>query len=152
MPAAFNNIVGLKPSLGRLSTQGVVPACRSLDCVSIFALTAADAATVLNAAEGFDSADAYSRPLRNQAVAGMRFGVPLPEQLQFFGDAEYARLFAETAARLEAIGGTRIDIDFSAFLDAARLLYEGPWIAERYAAVGDFLEANPDAVLPVTAG
>src|SRR5208282_2884457 len=76
VPAAFNNILGLKPTLGRLSTQGVVPACRSIDCVSIFALTAGDAARVLDVAEGFDPADAYSRPLRNRAIAGLRFGVP----------------------------------------------------------------------------
>lgn len=150
VPAAFNNIVGLKPSLGRLSAQGVVPACRSLDCVSIFALTAADAAAVLDAAEGFDAADAYSRPVRNQAIAGMRFGVPRAEQLQFFGDTEYARLFTEAIGRVESMGGIRVDIDFSPFLDAARLLYEGPWIAERYAAVGGFMDANPDALLPVT--
>jgi allophanate hydrolase len=150
VPAAFNNIIGLKPSLGRLSTAGVVPACRSLDCVSIFALTALDAATVLEIAEGFDAADAYSRPLENRALTGFRVGVPRPDQLNFFGDAEYARLFDETVRRLDALGGSPIDIDFDPFLDAARLLYEGPWIAERYAAVGAFLESNPDALLPVT--
>src|ERR1700723_3337840 len=85
IPAAFNNIVGLKPSLGRLSTRGVVPACRSLDSVSIFALTCGDAAAVLDAAEGFDAADAYSRVLTDAPLAGKRFGVPRPQDLQFFG-------------------------------------------------------------------
>jgi len=150
IPAGFNNIVGLKPSLGRLSTQGVVPACRSIDCVSIFALTAEDAAEVLGVAEGFDAADAYSRPLRNRALPGLRFGVPRADQLQFFGDGEYARIFADACLRLEDLGGTRIDIDFGPFLEAARLLYEGPWVAERYAAVGKFLEANPGAGVSVT--
>lgn len=150
VPAAFNNILGLKPSLGRLSTAGVVPACRSIDCVSIFALTAGDAARVLRVAEGFDASDAYSRPLRNRGLAGLRFGVPRPDQLQFFGDGEYAALFAASVARLENLGGSRVDIDFTPFLGAARLLYEGPWIAERYADLGGFLEANPDAALPVT--
>ncbi|HXC09926.1 MAG TPA: allophanate hydrolase [Steroidobacteraceae bacterium] len=151
VPAAFNNIVGLKPSLGRLSTHGVVPACRSLDCVSIFALTAQDAAVVLDVCEGFDPEDPFSRPLRNASIANLRFGVPRPEQLQFFGDSEYARLFAEAIARLESRGGTRVDIDFRPFLEAARLLYDGPWVAERYAAVGRFMDAHPDALFPVTA-
>jgi len=150
VPAAFNNILGLKPSLGRLSTSGVVPACRSLDCVSIFSLTADDAARVLKVAEGFDSADAYSRPRNDRSIPGLRFGVPRQEQLQFFGDAEYSRLFAESAKRLENLGGSRIEIDFAPFLDAARLLYDGPWIAERYAAVGEFMAANPHALLDVT--
>jgi allophanate hydrolase len=150
VPAAFNNILGLKPSLGRLSTTGVVPACRSLDCVSIFALCADDAATVLGVAEGFDAADVYSRPLQNRALTGLCVGVPRAAQLEFFGDTEYARLFDETVRRLEDVGGALLEIDFAPFLEAARLLYEGPWIAERYAAVGGFLEANPDALLAVT--
>ena len=151
VPAAFNNLIGVKPSLGRLSTRGVVPACRSLDCVSIFALTVADAACVLDVAAGFDDEDPYSRDLGHVAIPGLRFGVPRPEQLQFFGDAEFARLFAAAVARLESCGGTRVDVDFAPFLDAARLLYEGPWVAERYAAVGRFMQAHPDALLPVTA-
>jgi len=150
VPAAFNNLVGLKPSLGRLSTRGVVPACRSLDCVSIFALTAADAARVLDAAESFDAEDPYSRVLGNTPVPGRRFGVPYARQLQFFGDAEYARLFDAAIARLESWGATRVEIDFAPFLDAARMLYEGPWLAERHAAVGRFMDANPGALLPVT--
>jgi len=150
VPAAFNNIVGLKPSNGRLSTRGVVPACRSLDCVSIFALTAEDAALVLDAAEGFDAADPYSRKMGNQAFTGLRFGVPRPDHLQFFGDTEYERLFAVTVQQLQILGGSVLEIDFQAFLEAARLLYEGPWIAERYAAVGSFIDAHPGAVHPVT--
>ena len=151
IPAAFNNLIGLKPSLGRLSTRGVVPACRSLDCVSIFALTAEDAQTVFNVAEGFDAEDPYSRAPGDAPIAGMRFGVPRREQLQFFGDYEYAQLFDAAVARLQSLGGTPVDIDFAPFLDAARLLYEGPWLAERYAAVGQFMQAHPDALLSVTA-
>jgi allophanate hydrolase len=150
VPAAFNNLIGLKPTLGRLSTRGVVPACRSLDCVSIFALTAQDAATVLDAAQGFDPEDPYSRRLGHTAIPGRRFGVPRREQLRFFGDAEYERLFEASLARLAGGGGTRVEIDFAPFLDAARLLYEGPWLAERYAAVGKFMEAHPGALVPVT--
>ncbi len=151
VPAAFNNLIGLKPSLGRLSTRGVVPACRSLDCVSIFALTASDAARVLDVAEGLDPEDPYSRALGNAAIAGRRAGVPRREQLQFFGDAEYSALFDAAVERLETMGFTVVEIDLTPFLDAARLLYEGPWLAERYAAVGPFMEANPHALFPVTA-
>ena len=150
VPAAFNNLVGLKPSLGRLSARGVVPACRSIDCVSIFALTAEDARRVLDAAEGFDADDPYSRRLGDAPVAGSRVGVPRPGQLEFFGDAGYAAAFAEAIARLRTLGATVVEIDFTPFLEAARLLYDGPWIAERYAAVGAFIDAHPQSVHPVT--
>lgn len=150
VPAAFNNIIGLKPSNGRLSTRGVIPACRSLDCISIFALTAQDAACVLDAAEGFDAADPYSRSMGNIGFTGLRVGVPRADQLQFFGDADYPRLFQSAVEHLQALGGQVVEVDFAPFLDAARLLYEGPWIAERYAAVGAFLEAHPEAVHPTT--
>jgi allophanate hydrolase len=152
VPAAFNNIIGLKPSNGRLSTGGVVPACRSLDCIAIFALTAEDAARVLDVAEGFDVEDPYSRVSGNRTLAGLRFGVPRPDQLQFFGDTEYERLWDRAVRQLESLGGSPVEIDFAPFLDAARLLYEGPWIAERYAAVGWFVDAHPDATHPVTRG
>lgn len=145
VPAAFNNLIGLKPTNGRLSTRGVVPACRSLDCVSIFALTADDAARVCAVAEGFDAEDPYSRaPGPSRPL--VRFGVPRADQLEFFGDTEYARLFGEARARLESLGGRAVEIDFTPFRAIARLLYEGPWIAERYAAVGEFLQRHADEV------
>jgi allophanate hydrolase len=150
VPAAFNNIVGLKPSNGRLSTRGVVPACRSLDCVSVFALTSEDAGSVLDAAEGYDAADPYSRKMGDRGLNGWRVGVPRRDQLQFFGDAEYARLFDAAVRRLESLGGDVKEIDFDPFLEAARLLYEGPWIAERYAAVGSFIDAHLREVHPIT--
>ncbi len=150
VPAAFNNLVGLKPSLGRLSTRGVVPACRSIDCVSIFALTAADAARVLESASGFDAEDAYSRAAQERPIGGARIGVPRASQLEFFGDRGYAAAFARALEHLAALGATLREIDFAPFLEAARLLYEGPWVAERYAAVGEFIEAHPQSVHPVT--
>jgi allophanate hydrolase len=150
IPAAFNNIVGLKPSLGRLSTRGVVPACRSLDCVSIFALTTEDAAAVLRVAEGFDADDPFSRRQTERPLSGRRFGVPHGGQLQFFGDGEYARLFEQAIARIESLGGSIVRIDFAPFLDAAQLLYGGPWVAERYAALEEFIRRRPDALHPVT--
>ena len=150
VPAAFNNLIGLKPSNGSLSTRGVVPACRSLDSVSIFALTAQDAAAVLDAAEGVDAEDPYSRRNVARALRGLRVGVPRAEQLRFFGDADYERLFDEAVSTVEQLGGRVVAVDLAPHLEAARLLYEGPWIAERYAAVGAFIEAHPDAVHPIT--
>ncbi|HJY76228.1 MAG TPA: allophanate hydrolase [Burkholderiales bacterium] len=157
VPAAFNNIVGLKPTRGLLSARGVVPACRSLDCVSVFGLTAADTAAVMRAAQGFDPGDPFSRraapPARAlpRSFAGLRFGVPRAEQLQFFGNPETPELFQKMLERLEGLGGERKSVDFGPFLETARLLYEGPWVAERYVAIRDFIERNPRALHPVTA-
>ena len=155
VPAAFNNLVGLKPSCGLLSTRGVVPACRSLDVVSILALTARDAQSVLAVAQGHDPADPYSRPAqahgrRFPAGDPFRFGVPRADQLDFFGDTINPVLFADAVGRLEALGGQRVEIDFAPFLETARLLYGGPWVAERYHAIRDFIEGQPAAVFPVT--
>ncbi|MGX2028877.1 allophanate hydrolase [Methylocaldum gracile] len=153
VPAAFNNLVGLKPTPGLISTSGVVPACRSLDCVSIFALTAGDARRVFRVVATFDPSDPYARcdgTARPEFAERFRFGVPRPDQLEFFGDKDAERLFAAAAERLEAIGGRRIEIDFAPFLETARLLYEGPWVAERYLAIRDLLDRDPDAVYPVT--
>ncbi|HUV99399.1 MAG TPA: allophanate hydrolase [Gallionella sp.] len=154
VPAAFNNLVGVKPTRGRLSNRGVVPACRSLDCVSVFSLNTADAATVLSVAAGYDEQDAYSRRSLTHGFdfgrAGtFRFGIPRAEQLQFFGNRQSAELFARSCDALRAIGGTAVEIDFSPFLNAARLLYEGPWVAERYAAIRDFFDVHPGAIHPV---
>jgi allophanate hydrolase len=151
VPAAFNNLIGLKPSCGLLSTRGVVPACRTLDCVSIFAASASDTQRVLRVAEGFDLHDDYSRTVERHAfsTSAFRFGVPRADQLQFFGDGEYARLFSISVDRLEKLGGTRVEIDFEPFLESARLLYEGPWVAERYAAIAAFVERSPQSLHPV---
>jgi len=152
VPAAFNNLIGLKPTRGSLSTRGVVPACRSLDCVGILALGAADAAQVLAVARGFDPQDPYSRsasPTPGVISPEFRFGVADERQLQFFGDREYQRLFAAARARLEALGGTAVRIDLAPWLAAGELLYGGAWLAERYCAVGGFIDAHPEEVLPV---
>jgi allophanate hydrolase len=154
VPAAFNNLVGHKPTCGLISTQGVVPACRTLDCVSIFALTAQDVATVLETAQGFDAQDAYSRQtdiLKSKHLnQSFTFGVPRQDQLAFFGNLETPALFQQAIKQLETIGGKAIEIDFSAFLETARLLYEGPWVAERYTAICEFFESQPEAIFPVT--
>ena len=158
VPAAFNGLVGLKPSRGSLSARGVVPACRSLDCVSIFALNPDDAQTVWTVARGFDAEDAYSRPPRPGeeaapwAAGEFTFGVPPASQLEFFGDDHAAALFAGAAAKLEAAGGRKVEIDFSIFRAAAELLYSGPWVAERYAAIRGFIEQHAEAMNPVVRG
>ena len=154
VPAALNNIVGLKPTKGALSTRGMVPACRSLDCVSIFALTAEDARAVLAVARGFDGRDPWSRQpaavALPDAIAGCRIGVPRPSQLEFFGNRDAERLFGAAVAALERLGARRVEVDFAPFLEAARLLYGGPWVAERYQAIREFFDRRPEAVFPVT--
>lgn len=153
VPAAFNNIVGIKPTRGLVSPRGVVPACRSLDCVSVFAGTVADAWQVLEVLAGYDPKEPMSREAppraleRAGALGSFRFGVP--SSLEFFGNAEYARLFDEARRTLEALGGTAVSVDVEPLVAAAALLYGGPWVAERFAAVGEFIEAHPDEVNPV---
>jgi allophanate hydrolase len=151
VPAMFNKLWGIKPSKGRLSTRGVVPACRTLDCVSIFALNAADSQTVLKVAEGFDCEDAYSLPTADVLLpVSKKIGVPKPAQLMFFGDAGYEAAWEKTLVDLAAKGWEIETIDFEPFLKAARLLYEGPWVSERTAALKGFLESNPDDFFPAT--
>jgi allophanate hydrolase len=151
VPAAFNNIAGLKPTKGLISTRGVVPACRSQDCVSIFAGSAGAAFRVLEVAQGFDPADPYSRKPPGGAVApealpdSFRFGIP-GTGLEFFGDAEAEARYWESVERLQSLGGIRVEIDFAPFQAAARLLYEGPWVAERLAALRAFGFDKPDAM------
>jgi allophanate hydrolase len=157
VPAAFNNLVGLKPTRGLISPRGMVPACRPYDCITVFALTVADALAVLDVAQGFDPEEAFSRPappgfaLRQTAPAQFRFGVPRPDQRRFFGDTEAEALFDAAIARAESLGGTAEAIDYAPWLEAASLLY-GPLVAERAAVVGDFIAANPGAADPVVAG
>ncbi|WP_440482207.1 allophanate hydrolase [Serratia marcescens] len=154
VPAGFNNIVGLKPTKGRLSNRGVVPACRLNDTVSVFALTVADAAQVAELASGFDTADPYSRPDPHTAPADIpaapRFAVPA--QLEFFGDVQAERAFHRALAQLQAGGATLEPLDFAPFRTLAEQLYYGPWVAERTVAIEQVLEANPQAIDPVVRG
>lgn len=142
VPAAFNNIYGLKPTKGVLSTIGVVPACASLDCVSVFTRDVRTAQRVFAAAKPRGVAPAW-------AYGTFRFGVPRAEDLEFFGDEAAAGLYAGAVAKLEAAGGKRVEFDFTPFKNAAQLLYSGPWVAERYVAVGGFLEGHPNDAHPV---
>ncbi len=154
VPAGLNNIVGLKPSLGLISTAGVVPACRSLDCISIFALTTDDAFAALQAIAGPDANDPYSRArplgglgaLPNEA----RIGVPIGGQRIFFGDRASAAAFDLAIERCAKLGARIVEIDMEPFYETARLLYEGPWVAERYIVLRSLLASSPDSIHPVT--
>jgi allophanate hydrolase len=146
--------VGLKPSLGALSTSGVVPACRTLDTISIFARDVADAFTVFQAACAFDKEDAYCRPFPQSALSalpsGIRLGVPRPDQRQFFDDTDAADAFSRDIQLAASLGARIVEFDFEPFTEVARALYDGPWVAERYAATKPLIEDNPEALLPVT--
>jgi allophanate hydrolase len=154
VPAMFNNIVGLKPSLGLVSTAGVVPACRTLDCVSVFSLTVDDAMTALAAMAGPDAADPYSRnrPLAQMSAfpAHLRLGVPRTGQLIFFGDKASEKAYGDALRRWTALGATLVEFDLEPFYETARLLYEGPWIAERYLVIRNLLASSPEAIHPIT--
>jgi allophanate hydrolase len=148
VPAALNNIVGLKPTRGLISARGAVPACRSIDCLSIFATTVADAVDVLQVAAGHDPEDPYSRALALQPAffpERFRFGVPQAGQREFFGDARAQAAFEQACARLERLGGTPVAIDYAPYAQAAAMLYDDAFVAERYAAIREFFDARGDS-------
>jgi allophanate hydrolase len=154
VPAMLNNIVGLKPSLGLISTAGLVPACRTLDCISIFSLTVDDAMTALEVVAGADGADPFSRnrPLAAMTAfpANLRLGVPRNGQLIFFGDKASEAAYGDALKRWTTLGATLVEFDLEPFYETARLLYEGPWVAERYLVIRDLLASSPDSIHPVT--
>jgi allophanate hydrolase len=162
VPAAFNQLVGLKPTRGWISTHGLLPACRTLDCISIFAETCADAARVFQVARGLDAADAYSRvPAPGQgaapwsianAASAFRFGLPTAASMQWFGDAAAREKFDAAVEVLAALGGEPVDFDYQPFRKTASLLYSGPWVAERLAALKDFVEQHPHDLDPTVGG
>ncbi len=154
VPAGLNNIVGLKPSLGLVSTYGVVPACRTLDCVSLFALTVEDAWAALAALAAPDDHDPYSRRRPLGAPGAMparaKLGVPLAGQRLFFGDKQFEAAYEAALERLARLGCIIVEIDIEPFYETARLLYEGPWVAERAITAKPVLDSDPDALHPVT--
>ena len=157
VPACLNNLVGVKPTRGMLSSTGMLPACRTLDCITIFTNDVDDANTVLGVAEGYDETDAYSRqnPFPNQTrhygerTGSLKVGIIPDAQLEFFGDDAYAQAYRDTIAQLAQHDFTLVEIDYAPFEEAARLLYEGPWVAERYIATYPLIEDNPEAINPV---
>jgi allophanate hydrolase len=146
VPAAFNNLVGIKPTPGLLSNTGAVPACRSVDCITIFAATVGDGVAIRKVAEGFDAADPFSREAQwaSLPTTGLRVGVLEGAEREFFGDTEIEQLYDQAIERVKALGATIVPFDYAPFREAAALLYDGPWVAERLAAVGDFLATNAD--------
>jgi allophanate hydrolase len=144
VPAAFNGLVGFKPTRGLVSTAGLVPAVRSMDCVSIFALSCNEAQQVLDAIQGPDGDDPYSRSGNPVQFSPQQFKFAVPSHLEFHGDSGYAKLFAQAILKLRQIGGTPVEIDFAPFVEAGAMLY-GPWLAERAA----HLEPHFDKMLPV---
>lgn len=155
VPAALNGLVGFKPSLGAVSTRGVVPACRTLDCVSVFATSVDDAWRITAVLAAYDAADPYARrrPLRSSGApaAGLGVGVPDLASRRFFGDAAQEAAFARDLGALEALGCRLHPLDFTPFYEVAALLYEGAWLAERYLAVEELLARDPGALHPTTA-
>jgi allophanate hydrolase len=154
VPAMLNNIVGLKPSLGMISTSGLVPACRTLDCISVFSLTVDDAVTALSVMAAPDPLDPFSRDRPLTAVTafpnGVKLGIPRSGQLIFFGDKAAEAAYGAAAARFVKLGAELVEFDLEPFYETARLLYEGPWVAERYLVIRDLLASDPDAIHPVT--
>jgi len=154
VPAMLNNIVGLKPSVGLVSTTGVVPACRTLDCVSIFSLTVDDAVAALAAMAGPDKSDPFSRDRTFSRLSpfpgGLRLGVPRDGQLIFFGDKQQEAAYQAALERWRSLGATLVSFDLEPFYETARLLYEGPWVTERYLVIRNMLASQPDAIHPVT--
>jgi allophanate hydrolase len=148
VPAAFNHLVGLKPTRGRWSTLGLVPACRTLDCITVFAGGLADARAVDAVLAGFDAEDAFSRPSTDVPLAGSRIGVPRRDQRVFFGDVQAEYLYGQALDALAQVGEI-VEVDIEPLIEAARLLYAGPWVAERTAAIATLLDGNPDAIDPV---
>lgn len=146
VPAAFNNLVGIKPTPGLLPNTGAVPACRSIDCITIFSATVADGVAVRRIAEGFDSGDPFSRRAKPATLPenGLRIGVLAGAEREFFGDAAMEALYDQAIEHARALGATIVPFDYAPFREAAALLYDGPWVAERLAAVEDFLATNAD--------
>ncbi|PZQ63104.1 MAG: allophanate hydrolase [Sphingomonas taxi] len=148
VPAAFNHLIGFKPTKGRWSTGGLVPACRTIDCITVFTDDPAGARLIDGVIAGFDADDPFSRPLAQRAMLPRRIGVPQRAQRVWFGDAQSEYLYDRALATLSGIG-TVVEVDTTFLREAAQLLYGGPWVAERAAAIGELLARDPDAIDPV---
>ncbi|ULR42373.1 allophanate hydrolase [Rhizobium sp. K102] len=154
VPAAFNNLVGIKPTPGLLPNTGTIPACRSVDCITIFAPTVGDGVAVRKVAEGFDAADPFSRRAEpaKLPVSGLRIGVLTAGEREFFGDKGVEALYDQAIERARTLGATIVPFDYTPFREAAALLYNGPWVAERLAAVEAFLATNAADFDPTVRG
>lgn len=149
VPAAFNNLIGLKATKGVVSTSGVVPACRSLDCVTVFAKTLSDIESVFEIVNAYDEEDIYSREYtatKEKAKTSFTFAIPKKEHLKFFGDKQAQKLFQESVKKFESLGGKAVEIDYTPFDESANLLYSGPWVTERYIAIKETITKTPEVV------
>ncbi len=151
VPAAFQHLIGFKPTKGRWSTRGLVPACRSIDCITVFTDSIADARRVDESIAAFDAGDPWSKPLADAALTPRGIGVPRPDQRVFFGDTQ-AEYFYDRALAALSQNAEIVEIDIHPLLEAAQLLYGGPWVAERTAAVEALLKSDPDAIDPTVRG
>ncbi|MEM7663585.1 MAG: allophanate hydrolase [Pseudomonadota bacterium] len=145
VPAAFNHLIGFKPSKGRWSTRGLVPACRTVDCITVFTAKASDARAIDQVIAGFDADDPYSKPLSDRPLQAKRIGVPRRDQRVWFGDSQSEYFYDQAIDTLSA-SAEIVEIDIAPLLEAARLLYSGPWVAERTAALSDLLDRDPGAI------
>lgn len=149
VPAAFNNLIGLKATKGVISTSGVVPACRSLDCVTVFAKELSSVETVFGIVNNYDEKDIYSRvytPTKKESKEQFTFAIPQKSQLKFFGDDEAEKLFFQAVKKFESLGGKAYEIDYEPFNQSANLLYSGPWVTERFIAIKDVITKTPQVV------
>lgn len=160
IPAAFTNVVGCKPTKGLVSTHGMVPACRNLDCFSIFGLSVADTFRVLQLVKGFDAADDFSVEEPNYwhlkdnhpKSRKPRFGIPKGHGLAFFGNTDgQLELYDSARKKIENLtGGTFVEIDFTPFTETARILYEGAYLSQRLSSLKDFFAQKPNSIWPIT--
>ncbi len=149
VPAGFNNLVGLKPTRGACSTRGVVPACRTLDCVSVFALGVEDAWHIYDIMAAFDEKDPFSRqptPRQPLKVFASKPRLGIPAQLDWYGDTLAEKAWLENLAQLAAMDVELVTLDFSPLQDTAKLLYAGPWVTERFSVVKNLLAKAPDEI------
>jgi urea carboxylase/allophanate hydrolase len=151
VPAALNNIVGLKPTVGAFSGAGLVPACKSLDCISLFALNLRDAQKVFSIGAQYDPNYGYSRqlPQRPLTTFGKRPAFAIPEEPEFFGDEQNAKVYQDALKRFQDLGVELVKVDFKLLYELAKILYEGPWVAERYSAIREFMVNRPTELDPV---
>jgi len=149
VPAGFNNLIGLKATKGVISTSGVVPACRSLDCVTVFTKTLEEVQTVFKVANSYDEKDIYSREYQEKNTEikeNFTFAIPKKEDLKFFGDKQAEELFCKAVEKFESLGGKAVEIDYKPFDESANLLYSGPWVTERYIAIKEMITKTPEFV------
>ncbi|CAN7411410.1 allophanate hydrolase [Bradyrhizobium sp. LjRoot220] len=154
IPAGFNDVVGIKPTVGLVSSRGLVPNCPTLDCVSIFCNSVQDGAAILDVIQGYDPEDPYSRPAPAAsgvlAAGKFKFGRLMAKDLEFFGMPECGALYEQACDRFSTLGGTAVEIDFAPFAEAGEMMFAGPWVAERRASISALMEVDTDRLLDVT--